>query len=64
MVEVTVKDNNVEQAVRVLRKKLQREGVLRELKLRRHHEKPSQKKVRMKEESERRARKLRRKFND
>ena len=49
MVEVTVKDNNVEQAVRVLRKKLQREGVLRELKLRRHHEKPSEKKKREKE---------------
>ena len=61
MVGVTVRDNNVEKALRVLKKKLQREGVFREMKLRRHHEKPSEKKVRMKAESLRRSRKMDRK---
>lgn len=64
MVEVTVRDNNVEQAVRVLKKKLQREGIFRELKMRKHYEKPSEKKVRERQESERRARKLRKKSYD
>lgn len=59
--EVQVRDNNLEQALRVLKKKLQREGVFREMKLRRHFEKPSEKKARQKAESIRRARKLMRK---
>ena len=59
--EVQVRDNNIEQAMRVLKKKLQREGVFREMKLRRHFEKPSEKKARQKAESIRRARKLMRK---
>lgn len=58
---VTVRDNNVEQALRVLKKKMQREGVYREMKLRRHFEKPSEKKAREKSEAIRRARKLMRK---
>jgi small subunit ribosomal protein S21 len=58
---VFVRDNNVDQALRILKKKLQREGVLRELKLRRHYEKPSEKAVREKAESIRRARKMARK---
>lgn len=57
-IEVIVKDNNVEQAARVLKKKMQREGIFRELKLRRHHETPSEKKVRVGQESVRRIRKL------
>lgn len=64
MVEVTVRDNNVEQAVRALKKKMQREGIFRELKLRRHYEKPSEKRVRERQEAKRRSRKLRRKFQD
>lgn len=60
MVEINVRDNNVEQALRVLKKKLQREGIFRELKLRRYYEKPSEKKVREKQEAYRRLRKLRR----
>lgn len=64
MVEINVRDNNVEQAMRALKKKMQREGIFRELKLRRHHEKPSEKKVRLEQESKRRARKLRRRTND
>ena len=59
--QVLVRDNNVEQALRVLKKKLQREGVLRELKLRRHYEKPSERTVREKSEAIRRTRKLARK---
>ena len=42
LLQVLVRDNNVDQALRILKKKLQREGVLRELKLRRHYEKPSE----------------------
>ena len=59
--EVSVRDNNVDQAYRVLRKKLQREGVFREMKLRGHYEKPSEKRAREKAESIRRVRKLARK---
>ena len=44
--QVLVRDNNVEQALRVLKKKLQREGVFREMKQRRAYEKPSEKRVR------------------
>ena len=64
MVEITVRDNNVEQAIRVLKKKLQREGLFRELKIRRHFEKPCEKRVREAQEAKRRARKIRRKFTD
>ncbi|RFB81436.1 30S ribosomal protein S21 [Methylovirgula sp. 4M-Z18] len=59
--QVLVRDNNVEQALRVLKKKLQREGVFREMKRRRAYEKPSEKKTREKAEAVRRARKLARK---
>ena len=60
-VQVTVRDNNVDQALKVLKKKMQREGVFREMKLRNHYEKPSEKKAREKAEGIRRARKLARK---
>ena len=43
---ITVRDNNVDQALRALKKKLQREGVYREMKLRRHYEKPSERRAR------------------
>ena len=59
--EVSVRDNNIEQAIRVLKKKMQREGVFREVKLRNSYEKPSEKKKREKSEAIRRARKLSRK---
>lgn len=58
---VQVRDNNVDHALRVLKKKLQREGVFREMKLRQHYEKPSQKRARERAEAIRRARKLARK---
>jgi small subunit ribosomal protein S21 len=60
-VQVIVRDNNVDQALRALKKKLQREGVFREMKLRRHFEKPSERKAREKAEAIRRARKVARK---
>lgn len=60
-VEVNVRDNNVEQALRVLKKKMQREGIYREMKMRRHFEKPSEKRVREEGEAVRRYRKLMRK---
>lgn len=59
--QVIVRDNNVDQALRVLKKKMQREGIFREMKLRRHYEKPSERKAREKAEAIRRARKLTRK---
>lgn len=55
---VAVYDNDVDKALRQLKKKLQREGVYREMKLRQHFEKPSEKRVRQKQEARRRARKL------
>jgi len=60
-VQVQVRDNNVDQALRVLKKKLQREGVFREMKLRRNYEKPSEKRAREQAEAVRRARKVERK---
>lgn len=58
---VLVRDNNVDQALRFLKKKLQREGLFREMKARASYEKPSEKRVREKAEAIRRARKLARK---
>ncbi len=59
--QVSVRDNNVDQALKVLKKKMQREGVFREMKLRRSYEKPSERRTREKAEAVRRARKLERK---
>ncbi len=61
MVQVIVRDNNVDQALRALKKKMQREGVWREMKMRRAFEKPSEKRVRKVAEALRRQRKLARK---
>jgi small subunit ribosomal protein S21 len=60
-VQILVRDNNVDQALKVLKKKMQREGIFREMKLRGHYEKPSERKAREKAEAVRRARKLARK---
>jgi small subunit ribosomal protein S21 len=61
VVTVSVRDNNVDQALRVLKKKMQREGIFREMKMRRDFEKPSIKKKREQAESVRRSRKMDRK---
>ena len=58
---VLVRDNNVDQALKALKKKMQREGIFREMKLRDAYEKPSEKKAREQSEAIRRARKLARK---
>ena len=59
--QVIVRDNNVEQALKVLKKKMQREGVFREMRRRSYYEKPSEKRTRERAESIRRYRKLQRK---
>ena len=56
-IQVIVKDNNVEQALRSLKKKMQREGLYKEMRLRKHYEKPSLRKAREKEDNIRRSRK-------
>ena len=61
LVQVIVRDNNVDQALKALKKKMQREGIFRELKRRRSYEKPSEKRAREQAEAVRRARKLERK---
>lgn len=59
--EIEVRENDVERAIKVLKKKMQREGIFREMKLLTHNEKPSEKKARRLAESIRRSRKLERK---
>ncbi|MDX2142736.1 MAG: 30S ribosomal protein S21 [Rhodospirillaceae bacterium] len=61
LVQVIVRDNNVDQALKALKKKMQREGIFREMKLRKAYEKPSERRAREKSEAIRRARKLERK---
>lgn len=61
--QVFVRDNDVNSALRVLKKKMQREGILREMKRRRSYEKPSERRVREEAEAARRQRKaLRKRF--
>ena len=59
--QVLVRNNNIDQAIRVLKKRMQREGVFRELKAKRAYEKPSEKRIRKAAEAVRRRRKLERK---
>lgn len=59
--QVLVRDNNIDQALRYLKKKMQREGLFREMKQRRFYEKPSERTNRERDEAIRRARKLARK---
>lgn len=61
LMQILVRDNNIDQALRALKKKLQREGVYREMKLRKHYEKPSEKRAREKAAAISRARKAERK---
>jgi small subunit ribosomal protein S21 len=61
IMQIIVRDNNVDQALRALKKKLQREGVYREMKLRRHYEKPSERRAREHAAAVSRARKAERK---
>ena len=63
MLQVLVKDNNVDLACKTLKRKLQREGVFRELKVRRQFEKPCEKRKRRNEEARKRKRKIQYKFD-
>ena len=56
--QVLVRDNNIDQALRVLKKRMQREGIFREMKARKAYEKPSEKRNRQEKEAIRRHRKL------
>ena len=58
--EVKVRNNNVEKAIRQLKKKVMKDGLLKELKQRQFYEKPSLKKQRLRKESIKRVNKLRR----
>ena len=51
MIEVQVRNGNLEKAMRVLKKKVQKEGIVKELKMRQYFEKPSEKKRRKKKEN-------------
>lgn len=59
--QIVVRDNNIDQALKVLKKKMQREGLFREMKMRTAFEKPSEKRAREKTDAIRRARKTERK---
>ena len=63
MLQVLVKDNNVDYALKTLKRKMQREGVFRALKSKRFHEKPSEKKLRKIEEAQKRRKKVQYKFD-
>ncbi len=58
---IFVRDNNIDQALRFLKKKMQREGLFREMRAREAYEKPSERRTREKAEAVRRARKMARK---
>ena len=58
VIKIEVKDNNVEQALRVLKRKLQRDGFFKIIKLKNTYEKPSEKKKRIRKENLKRAKKL------
>ena len=58
VIKIEVKDNNVEQALRVLKRKLQKDGFFKLVKLKDTYEKPSEKKKRIKQENIKRAKKL------
>tara|TARA_B100001750_G_C14890339_1_gene294817 strand:- start:45 stop:251 length:207 start_codon:yes stop_codon:yes gene_type:complete len=58
VIKIEVKDNNVEQALRILKRKLQRDGFFKIIKLKNTYEKPSEKKKRIKQENIKRAKKI------
>ncbi len=58
IIKIEVKDNNVEQALRVLKRKLQRDGFFKIVKIRSNYEKPSEKKKRILQENIKRVKKL------
>ena len=63
VIKIEVKDNNVEQALRVLKRKLQRDGFFKIIKLKNTYEKPSEKKKRIKQENIKRVKRIRKLIN-
>ena len=63
VIKIEVKDNNIEQALRILKRKLQRDGFFKIIKLKNTYEKPSEKKKRIKQENIKRAKKIRKLMN-
>ena len=63
VIKIEVKDNNVDQALRILKRKLQREGFFRILKIKSNYEKPSERKKRERSENIKRAKKIQRMRN-
>ena len=64
VIKIEVKDNNVDQALRILKRKLQREGFFRILKIKSNYEKPSERKKRERSENIKRAKKIQRMRNN
>ena len=63
VIKIEVKDNNIEQALRVLKRKLQRDGFFKIIKLKNNYEKPSEKKKRILQENIKRVKKLNKLIN-
>ena len=63
-IKIEVKDNNVEQAIRVLKRKLQREGFYKIIKMKSNYEKPSERKKRERQENIKRSKKIQRMRNN
>ena len=63
VIKIEVKDNNVDQALRILKRKLQKDGFFKIIKLKQTYEKPSEKKKRIKQENIKRVKKFRRMMN-
>jgi|TARA_B100000925_G_C21727131_1_gene353477 small subunit ribosomal protein S21 len=61
-ITVEVRKGNVEQAMRVLKRKVQKEGIVKELRMRQYFEKPSEKKRRKKKENIANVKKLKKKL--
>ena len=61
-IEIEVRKGNLEQAMRVLKRKVQKEGIVKELKMRQYFEKPSEKKRRKKKENIANVKKLQKKL--
>ena len=64
VIKIEVKDNNVDQALRILKRKLQREGFFKILKIKSNYEKPSERKKREKSENIKRVKKIQRMKNN
>ena len=64
VIKIEVKDNNVDQALRILKRKLQREGFFKILKIKSNYEKPSERKKREKSENIKRVKKIQRMRNN